>query len=449
MFAYAGTPVNHRRMYVRLTVALLAAWLLAQSLGSFLLPTIEESRTLTSTDLGRLPLSFEPNAGQTGQSVLFTARAGGSAFYFTRSEVVISIAAPRSSALTHAGGKSNLNEVGARTGNAHQAPSTVRLSFVGANPAPQVLPGTQLPGTVNYFLGNDPAKWQTNLPTYGGITYSGLYPGIDLHYEGTQRSLKGTYTLAAGANPSDIRWRYAGAEAVHVAAQGNLQIRIEVHGSGISGRDLQLTEQAPVAWQEINGKRIPVQISYTLAAENSVGFALGNYDPKHELIIDPTLSYSTFLGGNGMDEGFAIAVDSQGNVYVTGATSSTDFPLVNPIYPRPPDCCGLFITKINPDATAIIYSSVIGGESSDVGFSIAVDGSGNAYVTGETYSFNFPVVNAYQPEHACYPSVQADVFLLKVNPSGTALEYSTFLGDCGDDVGRDIAVDSQGSAYIT
>jgi hypothetical protein len=320
-------------------------------------------------------------------------------------------------------------------------PRVVRLSFVGANPEPQVLPGNRLPGTVNYFLGNDPGKWQTNLPTYGGITYSGLYPGIDLHYEGTQRSLKGTYTLAAEADPAIIRWRYAGAESVRVDALGNLQITPD--DSSV------LVEAAPVAWQEIGGKRIPVQVGYVLADDNTVGFALGTYDSSHELVIDPTLSYSTFLGGSGGEEGFAIAVDSQGNAYVTGATGLGDFPLVNPIYPRPTDGGGAFVTKINQDASAIIYSSVIGGESSDVGFGIAVDGTGSAYVTGETWSFNFPVVNAYQPEHAGYPTRQPDVFLFKVNPSGTALVYSTFLGGISDDVGRDIAVDSQGSAYLT
>ena len=477
MFKYAGTLVNHRRMYIRLTVALLAAWLLTQSLGSFLLPTIKESRTVTGADLGRLPLSFEANVGHEAKmnsrseegvgmseagAVLFIARAGESTFYFTRSEVVISIASlpapkPRNPRSAHilplSGGESNLHEVEARTGK----PSTMRLSFVGANPKLQILPGTQLPGTVNYFLGNDPAKWRTNLPTYGGITYSGLYPGIDLHYEGTQRSLKGTYTLAAGADPTTIKWRYAGAAAVSVDALGNLQIKTEGRGlrietsadSALSTQHSALVERDPVAWQEIGGKRIPVPVSYTLAADDTVGFALGEYDPSHELVIDPTLSYSTFLGGNGMEEGFAIAVDSQGNAYVTGATSSTDFPLVNPIYPRPPDCCGVFVTKINPDATAIIYSSVIGGESSDVGFGIAVDGAGSAYVVGESYSFNFPVVNAYQPYHAGEPVIQADVILFKVNPSGTALVYSTYLGGISDDVGRDIEVDSQGSPYLT
>jgi hypothetical protein len=473
MFTHVGTLVVRGRAYITFSVALLAAWLLTQSLGSLLLPTIEGSRTLTSADLGRLPLSFEPYAGHEAQpgvdqSVLFTARSGESTFYFTRSEVVISVSAPRSSSVQPlSGGVSNLHEVEAGTGNNQRAPGAVRLSFVGANPKPQILPGTQLPGTVNYFLGKDPAKWQTNLPTYGGITYSGLYPGVDLHYEGTQRTLKGTYTLAAGADPTAIRWRYAGAEAVSVDAFGNLQIEVQGSGTALAkaeGRrqkaeesngdpeskiqNPKLTEQAPAAWQEIGGKRVSVPVTYTLAADGSVGFALGKYDPVHELIIDPTLTYSTFLGGNGGDYGYAIAVDGQGNVYVTGATSSTDFPVVNSIYPPSPNG-DVFVTKINPGATAIIYSTYIGAEHSDVGFSIAVDGTGTAYVTGETYSFYFPVVNAYQPEHAGYPVYQPDVFMLKVNPSGTALIYSTFLGGISDDVARDIAVDSQGNAYIT
>ena len=455
MFMHGDTLANRRRMYLGLIVALLGIWILPQSLSSVLLPAIKDSGTLTSADLGRLPLSFEPNAGHEAKpgvdkSVLFTARAGASAFYFTQSEVVMSLAAQRSSALPLSAGVLTLPNGDVPTSNAQRASSTVRLNFVGADPKPQILPGTRLPGTVNYFLGKDPAKWQTNLPTYGGITYSGLYPGINLHYEGTQHNLKGTYTLAPGADPTAIRWRYAGAESVSVDTLGNLQI--EVRESGVedqgSGSNPRLTEQAPVAWQEIGGKRFPVQVSYSLRDDKSVGFALGKYDPEHQLIIDPTLTYSTFLGGNAMEEGFAIAVDSQGNAYVTGATSSTDFPVVNPLYP--PSLNGdLFVTKINPDATAIIYSTYIGGEQSDVGFGIAVDGAGSAYVTGESLSFTFPVVNAYQPEHAGYPSYNFDVIVLKLNPSGTALAYSTFLGGISDEQARDVAVDSLGNAYIT
>ena len=230
MFMYAETLANRRQLYIGLTVALLVVWILPQSLGNALLPAIKESGTLNSAALGKLPLSFEPNAGQTDKSVLFTARAGTGTFYFTQSEVVMSIAAPRQSTLPRPGG-SDLHEVEAQTGNIPKTSTIVRLSFVGADPKPQILPGTRLPGTVNYFLGKDPAKWQTNLPTYGGITYLCLYPGIDLRYEGTQRSLKGTYTLAAGADPANIRWRYTGAEAVSVDTLGNLQI--EGAGSGV------------------------------------------------------------------------------------------------------------------------------------------------------------------------------------------------------------------------
>lgn len=435
MLTYAGRPINLQWLYLRVVPCLLIAWLLTLALRSSLLTSHEGPRTEKVTALGELPISFEANEGQIDQSVFFTARAGASTYYFTRSEVVISLAAPLIPAPPLTSGNLNLHEASNPAGQ----PTVMRLSFVGASPEPHILPGSQLPGTVNYFLGNDPDKWQTGLPTFGDITYSGLYPGIDLQFEGTQRTLKGTYTLAAGADPTVIRWRYEGAETLNVDANGDLLVTLQ---------SAKLIEAAPVAWQEIESKRIPVQVSYALATDNSVGFVLGKYDPAHELIIDPTLTYSTFLGGSGMEEGFAIAVDSQGNAYVTGATSSTDFPVVNPLYP-PSSNGDLFVTKINPDASAIVYSTYIGGESSDVGFGIAVDATGSAYVTGESLSFTFPTVNAYQPEHAGYPSYNFDAILLKINPAGTALVYSTFLGDLSDDEARDVTVDSQGSAYIT
>jgi len=443
MIPYADPLVNPRRLYLRLTFTLLAAWLVTQALSSFVLPIHQDSRTLTSADFGRLPLSFTPNIGQTDPAVLFTARAGGSAFYFTRSELVLSLATSHPVALPLGGDPAPPQQAADRPGAAR----IVRLRFAGANPQPQLVPGSRLPGTVNYFLGQDPAQWQTNLPTYGGITYAGLYPGIDLHYEGTLHTLKGTYTLAAGADPTLIRWRYAGAQAVSVDALGNLQIAVPEPGNSDRGSALptQLIEQAPVAWQEIAGRRIPVPVVYTLAADQSVGFALGSYDPAHPLIIDPTLTYSTFLGGNSADYGYAITVDSQGNVYITGATGSSDFPVVNPLYPPSPNG-DLFVTKINPDATAILYSTLIGGNSSDVGWGIAVDGTGSAYVTGETWSTDFPLVNPFQPYRGAY---QSDALLLKVNPSGSALIYSTYLGGDGADEARDIAVDETGSAYLT
>jgi hypothetical protein len=277
------------------------------------------------------------------------------------------------------------------------APTVVRLQFSGANPAPEVRSGEALPGTVNYFIGSDPAQWQTNLSTYAGVVYADLYDGIDLVYDGTRGTLKGTYTVAPGSDPARIGWRYAGAEDVRVdAASGNLHIRVaEGHT---------LTEHAPIAWQTIDGERVPVAARYTLAADGRIGFALGAYDDTHPLIIDPTLEYSTYLGGGGNEAGKDIAVDSVGNVYIVGNTTSTDFPTFSAYQ----DTYGggtddVFISKLSSDGSSLLFSTFLGGTGIDAGYAIALDDAGNAYITGSTDSTNFPTVNAYQDTHGAIP----------------------------------------------
>ena len=208
----------------------------------------------------------------------------------------------------------------------------MHLAFVGANPAAGIEHGSPAQAHVNYILGNDRTKWHTNLPTYDSITYRTLYPGIDLTYQGDANSLKGTYTVASHADPSLIRWRYSPVEGVSLDEAGNLQIGISSSRSHATGQNelSTLMESAPVAWQEIEGRRVAVRVSYRLLPDSAIGFSVGTYDPNRPLIIDPTLVYNRSFGGSSSEVNHAIAVNSEGNAYIAGITSSPDFPLAAP-----------------------------------------------------------------------------------------------------------------------
>jgi hypothetical protein len=408
----------------------------------------------TAPAFGKLPLSFVPNAGQTDPAVRFQVHSPVGTLSFTSDEVVLSLPTPvqatdRSAQRAVPGGVPDPNAgepPGQRrdTPTVPPAPPTVlRLRFEGANPAPELTGAERLPGIVNYFIGNDPAKWRTNLPTYAGVAYQELYPGIDLHYDGVEGVLKGTYTVAPGADPSHIRWRYDGATSVSVdEATGDLLIRLPT-GAGADGEGDILTERAPVAWQRIDGQRVPVNARYTIAGDGSIGFALGDYDPAHPLTLDPTLIYSTYLGGSGTDMGNGIAVDSAGNVYVTGLTYSTDFPTESPRDGTLDGSEDVFVTKLNAAGSALLYSTYLGGSGTDEGQGIAVDSAGNAYITGWTNSTDFPKINPWDNTLG-----GRDAFVAKLNAAGSDLLYSTYLGGSSIDTGEDIAVDSGDRAYV-
>jgi hypothetical protein len=319
------------------------------------------------------------------------------------------------------------------------------VRFVDASPAVALRSAAALPGRVNYFLGDDPAGWRTAIPTYARVTYAGLYPGIDLEYSGDGGQLKGTYTVAPGADPARIRWRYEGARGVSLAAGGSLRIELAApDGAAVP----QVIEQAPVAWQQAGGQRVPVSARYVLAADGSLGFALGRYDPARPLVLDPIqLVYSTYLGGAGADTGTAVAVDAAGRTYVTGYTSSTNFPLDSPLQPTyGGGGYDAFVTKFNPRGTALVYSTYLGGFGADAGAGIAVDAVGSAYVVGHTGSTNFPLANPLQP---AFGGGYNDAFAAKIGVGGAALIYSTYLGGTAEDIGRAVAVDAAENAYLT
>jgi cysteine-rich repeat protein len=265
---------------------------------------------------------------------------------------------------------------------------------------------------------------------------------VDLLFHGSnQRQLEYDFLVSPGADPGRIRLGFEGASRPKLDGEGSLVLRTP---------EGELIERAPVAYQEIGRKRRPVAIRYAIERQREVVFRVGAYDRNKPLIIDPVLQYSIFLGGTSGEYGMAIAVDGAGNAYVTGTTSSHDFPTLNPFqgslagYPGTVNTNDAFVTKFNPDGS-LAYSTYLGGTSADVGFGIAVDASGSAYVTGETSSSDFPTLNPFQ---AAMAGVN-DAFVVKLSPSGDALVYSTYLGGSLQDTARGIAVDASGSAYVT
>src|SRR6266850_3198159 len=416
---------------------------------------------------GKFPLSFEANQGQTNPRVKFLSRGSGYSLFLTPTEAVLTFrSSSRESQVKSQ--KAVAERPGLLSGRAAankfrkersaadlQDKSAVqeavlRMKLVGANPAPKISGVDELPGKTNYFIGNDPKKWRTNVPTYAKVNYQRVYPGVDLVYHGTQGKLEYDFVVAPGADPGVIRLSFEGAERLELGAQGDLVLRTAAG---------ELRQHKPVVYQEVAGARHAVSGSYVSRGQSEVGFEIARYDASQPLIIDPVLSYSTYLGGGNFDEGLGIAVDSAGNAYVAGGTDSTNFPTTPTAFQTTfgggtcfgGPCFDAFVTKLNPTGTARVYSTFLGGGDSDTGNAIALDSSGNAYVTGGTGSADFPTTpGAFQMTYGggiCGVPPNAlpcpDAFVTKLNPTGTAPPvYSTYLGGSSFfDVGFGIAVD--------
>lgn len=432
-------------------------------------------------------LSFEPNEGQFDPAVRFKVDAMGGTLFFTSNEIVLSLpsasAAEPDQSLDQTpriieDAQGNLIKAPAETlpetsserlspsSTLKVAPHTVvRLRFEGAHTDPQVTGVDELPGKLNYFLGNDPDQWHTDISLYSGILYQNLYPGIDVQFDSLQGEMKGTYFVAAGADPNQIRWRYQGTENVEIDTQTNnlivtlpqVDAATDPQPAPSSNLDkpsvTMLTEHAPIAWQDINGKRVAVTVQYSITDDYSIGFTLGAYDPAYPLVIDPTLSYSTFIGGSNSEISKDIAVDSAGNAYITGWTQSVNFPTDGDI--DPPDSSNrsfplVFVSKLNAEGTTLIYSAFLGGSSNDFGNSIGVDNESNVYIAGYTSSADFPVINALDDVYGSDNTDGVkDAFVTKLAPDGNRLEYSTYLGGAGTEEDTYLTVDPIGNTYIT
>ena len=380
-------------------------------------PGSEQARKVLES-YGRLPLSFTENQGQADDRIAYYIQSPGRSVYFTKDGHAV-----------------RLTQGKGEDAKAH----TIKVELVGAD-VERIESLERAPGIVSYFKGPK-EHWKTAVPTHARIGYVRPWPGIDLAYDGHGGKLESIYTVAPHADPAQIKLRYSGQATLRIDERGNL-----VYTTSLG----EITETAPVLYQEIEGSRIPVEGRFILLDEVTVAFEVGRYDPDHALVIDPTLAYAGYIGGSGVDVGLGIAVDSAGNAYVTGYAESLEatFPVkVGPDLTHNGGGADVFVAKVNPAGTALVYAGYIGGNGNDQGWAIAVDSAGNAYVTGFTTSAEatFPVtVGPYLTHNGYY-----DAFVAKVNAAGTALVYCGYIGGSGFDAGTGIAVDSAGNAYVT
>jgi hypothetical protein len=447
-----------------------------------------DKRKRPSPGYGQLPLAFEANRGQAAAPVQFLSRGSGYCLFLSSTEATLVL---HRTPIT----KEPMPMQPARPEKS--SGQVLRLKFAGTKATPEVAGTEQLPGKANYFIGNDPSQWHRDIPTYAKVVYRGVYPGVDLVYHGDHGQLEYDLIVAPGSDPRILAVDIEGVKDAGLSPQGDLLLTTE------SGP---LVMRKPRLYQDINGKQKVIDGGYTLRTPHQISFSVGEYDTTKPLIIDPVLVYSTFLGGgigdgitvdgagnayvigttplgtffttpgasqpvslgydafvvkvnpagdaaiystylggSAEDSGRGIAVDGDGNVYLTGSTTSYDFPTKNPYQPVfGGDYDDAFVTKLNCRGNDLVYSTYLGTIGYDGGNGIAVDSSGCAYVTGYTYYHTFPLVN---PAQSGFHGM--DAFVTKFSPTGDTLIYSTFLGGKTYDYGYGIALDAAGNAYVT
>jgi hypothetical protein len=482
-----------------------------QHLPSALAAAASRSSTGASTDnraqvldgLNRTGLRFERNLGQTDNRVDYLARTGGGTVFLTATAAVFAMQ-ERSSIIGQpsAGLPGTPPEVGSTN-----AGVALDMDIVGANPASRPVGQDQLPGKLNYFVGSNPSKWHTDIPSYSRVEYPNVYAGISLAYYGGPGGLEYDFVLSPGADAHAIALRFEGASGVALDAQGDLVVHTAVGD---------LVQHAPILYQDVGGQRQPVAGRFTTDS-GLVRFDVGAYDRSRPLVIDPLvlgystylsgsaflaqgervapgpdgsvyvagyagpdfpttpgtfqpvsgggydafvaklaprgggqadLVWSTFLGGGGADEIHGLAVDGAGDVYAAGPTTSTDFPTTPGAFQSTYGGGAFdgFAAKISADGSSLLYGTYLGGSGDDRAEAVAVDAAGSAYVTGRTKSSDFPTTpGAFDPH---YHAAQ-DVFVVKLTPAADGLAYGTYLGGNQDELGAGIAVDAAGAAYVT
>ncbi len=392
--------------------------------------------------LSSSPLAFTKNLGQWPDSILFRADGNGATMWLTATgayyQLFKRIPGDAKSPMGYVRQDNALNQIG-RCSPERDSIETIliKASFIGANPTPNVEGDNEISYKCNFFLGNDSCTWRTDVPNYTSTVYRNLYSGIDLKYYGNGRQMEYDFVVAPGADYSQIRIRYDGAISMSVGGSGELVIETE-YGS--------IIERSPVVYQIEDGKRRELAAEYTLCGGNSFGFSLSSeYNADFAVIIDPVLVYSTYLGGSSFEWGTGLAIDQSRNAYMAGRTSSADFPKLNPYDNSLGGGNDVFVTKLAPGGRDLVYSTYLGGTNSEYDAAIAADQGGSAFLTGYTYSTDFPTQNAYDNSYGG----NVDAFAVKLGVDGNTLAYSTYLGGSGYDIGRSIAVDALGNAFVT
>jgi hypothetical protein len=448
-----------------------------------------------NADYGKLPVRFEANQGQTAGDVHFLARGNGYGLFLTPTESVLVLRKPRSDESRGPAGRRDVAGAGRS-----EPPAVLRMKLLGASPRPKIVGRDELPGKSHYFIGNDPKRWRTDVPQFARVEYQDVYPHVNLMYYGNQNQLEYDFVVSPGGDPRRIRLGIEGADAVHVDRDGNLVLRVA--GSEVVQKAPVVYQEFGAARKSVSGRFVvrgrsevgfevgsyaadrPLVLDPVLVYSTFLGGS--GSDRCNAIAVDasgnayvtggtgstdfPTagplqaasagggdafvaklnaegtaLVYATYLGGSGQDFGLRIAVDPSGNAYMAGTTASTNFPTVHPLQGAyGGGSQDLFVAKLSADGSALVYSTYLGGTSTDYGFGIDVDASGSAYLTGWTFSTNFPTVNPLQAV-----GVVGDAFVAKVNAEGSALVYSTYLGGSNGAEGTGIAVDSSGNAYVT
>jgi hypothetical protein len=369
-----------------------------------------KTRVQAEEALTQLPLYFIENRGQRDERVTYYTQQGGADIYFTAKEVVMAL------------------------------PDTVlRTRFVSGNQDVRITGGDEQEARFNYFIGNDRDQWQRNACSYAEVTYHDVYTGVDLTYTGHNGALKYEFVVQPGGDVKAIHLAYAGVTDMQLAENGDLFVTPE-------GAETSLRDTAPIVYQEIDGERLTVDAAFILYDDQSYGFAVGEYDPDSPLVIDPQLRYSTFLGGSESDWGDALALDSLGNVYLTGGTRSGGFPATAGAYDQTPSGGDVFVSVLDPTLSTLCYSTFLGGSGDDWGNALVLDDAGNVYVTGDTKSTDFPTtVGAYDrslDDHS-------DIFVSVLDLSLSSLSNSGLLGGSGWDSADAISLDVVGNVYLT